>query len=77
MFKRVGSFWANCPDRMPANASGEPTERSMPAVIIVKVMPTAMTPITDTCSRMRMALSQVRNSGTLTEKKAMRNSSAK
>ena len=53
---------------MPATASSEPTERSMPAVMMVKVMPTAMMPMTETWRRMRSALSQVRNSGTRIEK---------
>src|ERR1700733_13193526 len=33
----------------PAKASNEPTERSMPAVRITKVMPTASKPVVDTC----------------------------
>ena len=53
---------------IPATARSEPTERSIPAVMMAKVMPTAMMPITETCRSMRSALSQVRNSGTRIEK---------
>src|SRR4051794_7173473 len=62
---------------MPATARSEPTERSMPAVMIVNVIPTAITPITETWSRMRSALSQVRNSGMRTEKNATSRASAR
>ena len=51
-----------------ATPSSEPTERSMPAVMIVKVIPIAMMPITDTCNRIRRALSAVWNCGMRTEK---------
>ena len=61
---------------MPATASSEPTERSMPAVMMVNVIPTAMMPITETWSRIRSALSQVRNSGMRTEKNATSRTSA-
>ena len=40
----------------PAKASSEPTERSMPAVRMTKVMPTASRPVIDTC---RMTLNRL------------------
>ncbi len=64
----VGSLWANCPETIPAIASSEPTDRSMPAVMMVNVIPIAMMPMTDTCRRISAALSQVRNSCTRSEK---------
>ena len=75
--RMVGSRWAKMPDSMPATASSEPTERSMPAVRIVKVMPMEMIPITETCSRISRPFSADRNCGTATEKYATRPASAK
>ena len=73
----VASCWAKRPEEMPATASSEPTERSMPAVRMVKVMPTAMMPMTETCSRISSALSAERNSGISQEKYATSAASAK
>ena len=65
-----GSFWAKTPENMPATASSDPTERSIPAVRMVKVIPMAIIPITDTCSNTSRALSGVRNCGSAMAKYA-------
>src|SRR5438093_7379102 len=59
---------------MPANARDDPTERSIPAVRITKVIPTAMMPTNETCRRTLNALSDVRKPGSRTEKNAIRTS---
>ena len=41
--------------------SSAPTERSMPAVMMTKVMPTAMMPVSDTARTMLAMLSGARN----------------
>src|SRR5208337_2536258 len=60
------------PETIPAIASSEPTDRSMPAVMMVNVIPIAMMPMTDTCRRISAALSQVRNSCTRSEEREQR-----
>ena len=54
---------AKTPDTAPMNAATEPTERSIPPLMITKVMPTAMMPRTETCRTMSMMLSRSRNTG--------------
>ena len=49
------------PPKTPAAATIEPTDRSMPAVAITKVMPIASTPTTLACVSMLRTLSQVGN----------------
>src|SRR5690606_19211970 len=47
----------------PARAATEPTDRSMPPVMITMVTPTAMTAFTDVCEPRLNKLSAVRNDG--------------
>ena len=47
------------PPNTPAAATIEPTDRSMPAVAITKVIPIASTPTTLACVSMLRTLSQV------------------
>jgi hypothetical protein len=52
-----------------------PTERSISAVRMTKVRPTAMMPVTDTCCRMFSRLSSVANEGLAMLKNRTRNRS--
>ncbi len=49
----------------PASASTEPTDRSIPAVTMTKVIPSASTAFTDTCSSTMVMLPRVKKPGTL------------
>ena len=46
-----GELVAKLAETMPASAKTEPTERSMPPVMMTKVIPKARTPLIDVCSR--------------------------
>ena len=62
--KRSGSRpWRRPRRRGRQSASSEPTERSMPAVRMTKVMPTASRPTIDTCRMTLKRLSGVRKRG--------------
>ncbi len=48
---------------MPARARSEPTDRSIPAVRMTKVMPTAISPVNDTWRRVFSRLNGFRKFG--------------
>ena len=48
---------------MPLSATSEPTERSIPEVMITNVAPTAAMPTTETCTMTLVSVLVVRNSG--------------
>ncbi len=49
----------------PASANTEPTDRSMPAVTMTNVIPSASTAFTDTCNSTMVMLPRVKKPGTL------------
>ena len=51
---------AKLAETMPASASTEPTDRSMPRVMTTNVIPNARTPLIDVCSRTFEILLSVR-----------------
>jgi hypothetical protein len=60
----------------PARAATDPTDRSMPAVIMTSVMPMAMTATTAVCEPMLKRLSAERKTGEANERKAKTTMSA-
>ena len=62
---------------MPTALATAATDRSISAVRITKVRPTAMMPVIDTCDMMLKALSTVRKDGLAIEKKTMSAKSVK
>ncbi|GAB5376409.1 MAG: hypothetical protein AcusKO_28710 [Acuticoccus sp.] len=59
------------PAPVPASATMEPTDRSMPAVRMTNVMPTATRPMMETCRRMFIRLSGCRKRGSSSAKSAI------
>ena len=60
------------PTATPENATTDPKERSIPAVIITNVTPMAIMPITDVCSAIVIIFSVLKKNGELKLKKTTR-----